>query len=244
MSVPNNDPNPDRGASFYDAPRYRRADVDHSEIAAALARFQAKLACGSYLRRHRVGHVWAAFGLLTVAAFAGGLSLARFSFNTPAQAVSVLARDPELMYSPPKDQAIAWANLQARTFAAIAPLAIAPSAGATMSDASVRDDGSSTSATPPRIELDPADPRRGDLNLHELGRSWAEAVRVANAMQWSFNSQSIEPLQHGYSAVEISAIPEASTGLSVAVAIAIILVSSHLVNGRKRSSRTADQNAV
>ena len=245
MSVPANDPNPDQGASFYDAPRERPSAADYGEIAAALARFEAKLACRTYLRPRKISHVWIACALLTVAAFAGGLSLARFSFNTPEQPVAVLTRAPELMYLPPQSPAIAFADPHAVTLPNGAPtFAIGPATRATTAEPWRDEQDSSTSATAAVGEFDPNSPERLHLNLHELGRSWAEAVRVANAMHWASNSQQSEPLQHGYAAVEVSAIPEASTGAAVAFAITTILAWSYAANRRTRPLRSTDRDAV
>lgn len=245
MSVFDNDP-AERGASFYEALPPRPDTSDHSEVAAALARFQAKLACANYVRRAKVSSVWAACAVLTVAAFAGGLSLARFSFNSPENPVAILTRAPELIYLPPQSPASAFADLQSALRAV--PVIGADNRqearrGEPWADAS---DAPSSIASQDHRALDGlAVSESGDLDLHELGRSWAEAVRVANAMQWSNNAHQPEPLQHGYAAVEVSAIPEASTGLAVAVAVASILVFGHSAKRWKRSSlRVAHQDLV
>jgi len=245
MSVPDNDPNSQRAAAFYDAPRERPAPPDYSDIAAALARFEAKLACRSYLPRGKAGRVWTAFALLTFAAVGGGLSLARFSFNSPETPVAVLTHAPEMMYLPPQNHAAAFAMLEAEPRSNEAATIAISLAARTNAEPWLSGGDSSSSATPRAGEFDPAaasEPR--DLNLHELGRSWAEAVRIASAMQWSSVSRSSEPLQHGYSAVEISAIPEASTGLTVAFAIATILGWNYAAQRRKQALRCGDHDVV
>jgi hypothetical protein len=115
--------------------------------------------------------------------------------------------------------------------------------GASAESGLTQDDGAASFA-PTSAEFDPGEPQSGDLDLHELGRSWADAARIGDAMHWASISQPPQPLQHGYSAVEVSAIPEASTGGSVAIAIASILAWSYATSRRKHGLGAADHDAV
>lgn len=244
MSVPDNDPNIARGASFYDVVRVEPTPAELSEVASALARFQARLACRSYLQRARIGRVWVACAVLTAAAFVGGLSLARFSFNSPVRTLSVLTREPEMIYFPPQSPAAAFADLRsgarlrgghafdlgANGEAERQEFALA---GASMSlDA----------AAPAESERNIASEQTTELNLPELGRSWAEAVSVATALRWGSTPPQPDPLQHGYAAVEVSAIPEASPGLTAAAVIAAAFAWSHVAAQRKRRPRSGEQS--
>ena len=241
MSVFDNDP-AERGASFYEAPPHPDP-ADQIEIAAALSRFHAKLACANYLPRTKVSRVWAACALLTIAAFGGGLSLARFSFNTAEPIASVLNRAPELIYLPPQSPATAFADLQS-ALPPVPMIALGESSQTRDAEPWV-DRGAGLLATATEMPgNDFVDPGTGDLNLNELGRSWAEAVRIANAMQWSNDARASEPLQHGYAAVEVSAIPEPSTGLVVAMAVAIIVAGGHAAKRCKRGLRVAHQHLL
>ncbi len=195
MSVPNNDPKPDRGACFFEAPLPQRTAADHAEVAAALARFQARLACTPYLKRPWVGRVSAACALLTIAAFAGGLALSRFSFNPPPRAASILAPSSDVLYFQPPNPAAAFANLRSGA-------ALASAAGLTLPGEARHGVESwlapTESAVPPQ-EDSPGETRvfseGGDLNFHELGRSWGEAVHVANGLRPTSSSTQAEPVQ-------------------------------------------------
>ena len=234
MSVPNIDPDAQPGASFYEAPRASTAPDDHNEVAAALARFQAKLACANYFPRPRLARVWAACAVLTAAAFVGGLSLARFSFNSPEHPVSILTRAPELIYLPPENPAAAFADLRSAAALRATPVVALGGAEARQSSGGLLDGGAASRGGESNLSApDARTSESGDLNFHELGSSWAEAVRLANVAHWATSSQP-EPLQHGYAAVEVSPIPESPTGLIVGVAVAAIVAWGHTAKQRKQ----------
>lgn len=229
MSVPDNDSHAQRGASFYQALPRSRAVEDNSAVALALARFEERVAQSAAPRRLRFSRVWATCALLTTAAFVGGLSLARYSFEPPERPIAVASLGPELMYLPPPDLAEAVLEfsrgpaLQANSPSlAVARSELASASGDLPNAAGERVDGAASPL-----------PEGGDLNLGELAGAWSDAARFASGKEWASAFPPTDPAQHGYAGVELSAIPEASTGVVVGVGVAALLAWSH--RGRRRT---------
>lgn len=233
MSVPDNDSHPQRAVSFYEATPRRPAREDHSGVALALARFEQRVAASVSPRRLRLSGVWAACALLTTAAFVGGLLLARYPFVAPEAPITVTSRAPELMYLPPAEAAGAvFADLNRGS-------ALAASSSPTLALANPRSAATSDDlpeVTPPRtFDRDTGTGEAGDLNLRDLAGAWGEAARFASIRQWEGAFSPTDPAQHGYAGLELSAIPEPSTSVVVAVGLATLLAWSHRARRRPRT---------
>lgn len=187
--------------------------------------------------------------LFVVAAFSGGLILARWS-AAPAvttATASVTRSEPELIYLPPPAgsspttmdyslgkladaSATISPRLESQSLAADLPQDLAP-ASKKQTTASVPSSHDENSA---RVSL--AD--KPVLQLREITRAGDDATRFAFALRAQSSPQQSSPLVYGFSAVEVAIVPESPTGLIVA-ALAAVMICVKLVRAQLRRRRTS-----
>jgi hypothetical protein len=185
-----------------------------------------------------VGRVAISCTLFTLAAFGGGLFLAHVSFNTPDKPIAVTPL-PELLYLPPgagpSSPTLGFADVQIQEPgpAAGPRLMTRGSSLSAISAARIKPVEPSVAAETERAQGRTAvQVTERKLDIGAVAETLADSSGHAFATRSEGTGPDSNPLVAAYQAVEVSAIPEPSSGLVVAFVIAAIIVSARLPRRR------------
>ncbi|MFL6530863.1 MAG: hypothetical protein ACJ8KX_10375 [Chthoniobacterales bacterium] len=218
-------------ASFLDETTPATRVDGKAQIAAALAKMGRLRVPTRSTNRRTIGRVTAAFALFAIAAFGGGLFLAHVSFNTPDRPI-VVTSQPELLYLSPQTSAslpVGFAAPQVQqSDATAAPRLFA--GGAIASPILSPEANTEASSTLGEVEADQegtatAEPSARKLDIRAIAQTFADSASFALAAR-AQDAQNANPLLAAYQAVQMSAIPEPSSGVVVALLVAAIIASA------------------
>ena len=183
----------------------------------------------------RASWVFAGLALLS---FAGGLSLALFSFNTPERPITIAGAAPEMLYVKPATADTV--NSIAAQASAVADSLSAPSIAAKTPSLSSPEPANGKTSSP--RQPDDADAEllattsSGDAPLPDATANLAAAMRFgAVAGTQAQGRTGGGDVTVGYDAVELPSIPEPASGPIIAVGIAAVFGVTRLPRSRRRS---------
>lgn len=167
--------------------------------------------------------------MFAIAAFSSGLFLAHVSFNTPDRPL-VVTSQPELLYLPPEASAAALLGFTApqnqsldTTPRLFSPRAAASPIVSTQADTAILSAAAEVEADQQRTAM--AQPSERKLDVGALAQTFSDSAGFALAAR-AQSAQNANPFLSGYQALEMSVIPEPSSGIVVAIVAAAILASA------------------
>lgn len=217
-----------------------RERLSDPAIAAAFAAFHRATAPGRRFRfsaaRRFVTSSAGALAALALAAFAGGLLLAHFSFNSSEHPLSIASLPPEIIYVRP---APAHGDLLAAATVATARADAAAPAAAQGQQSAAPDDRAAGCTR----EL----AQDGEQNLLASGSfsrapfpeataNFAAAMRL-DGVGVAQARGGANGVTYGYAGVELPSVPEPATGPLTALSLAVLLAIHWVVRIRGKASR-------
>lgn len=207
-------------------------------IAAAFAAFHRRagfISAGASVRAFLTGGGWA-FAGLALLSFAGGLFLARVSFNTPEHLITVAGHPPEMLYTKPQTTDIARSAAAAIPAAGAGETSIAaaapPPLGEAENDTAVRRRDSSDRENLESELLAVASGAKG--RLPDATANLEAALRLGAIGATQTNGRNGGDITVGYDAVELPSVPEPANGSIVAIGVAGLIGVTWLTRNRRR----------
>lgn len=209
-------------------------------IAAAFAAFHRATAPGCRFRfsaaRRFVTSSAGAFAALALAAFAGGLLLAHFSFNSSEHRLSIASLPPEIIYARP---ALAQGDLLGTATVATAKVNAPVPAAAQVQQSCGPDEraaGGSRQLAQDGEQNLLASGSFGRAPFPEATANFAAAMRL-DGVGVAQARGGANDVTYGYAGVELPSVPEPATGPLTALSLAVLLAIHWVVRIRGKASR-------